>query len=116
MLFRRILLSVAVLAGISEAISARQSLVDDHIDSMVMSHKIITIDGKPSGTIGYTDSIKALIEDFYYDQFRHFQDPDAPYFLFMSKDANLAMGIGGCVRMRGYYDWDGAIPASGFAP
>lgn len=26
------------------------------------------------------------------------------------------MGIGGCVRMRGYYDWDGAIPASGFAP
>ena len=116
MLFRRILLSVAVLAGISEVISARQSLVDDHIDSMVMSHKIITIDGKPSGTIGYTDSIKALIEDFYYDQFRHFQDPDAPYFLFMSKDANLAMGIGGCVRMRGYYDWGGAIPASGFAP
>ncbi len=50
------------------------------------------------------------------DQFRHFQDPGAPYFLFMSKDAGLAMGIGGCVRMRAYYDWGGAIPASGFAP
>ena len=37
-------------------------------------------------------------------------------FLFMSKDARLAMGIGGAVRMRGYYDWGGAIPASGFAP
>lgn len=34
----------------------------------------------------------------------------------MSKDATLAMGIGGAVRMRGYYDWGGAIPASGFAP
>lgn len=34
----------------------------------------------------------------------------------MSKDAKLAMGVGGAVRMRGYFDWDGAIPASGFAP
>lgn len=34
----------------------------------------------------------------------------------MSKDAQLAMGIGGCVRMRAFYDWGGAIPASGFAP
>lgn len=94
----------------------RQSLVDDHIDSLVASHKIINIDGKPTLSQRYTDSIKTLIEGFYYDQFRHFQDPDAPYFLFMSKDAQLAMGIGGAVRMRGYYDWGGAIPASGFAP
>lgn len=34
----------------------------------------------------------------------------------MSKDAALAMGIGGAVRMRAYYDWGGAIPASGMAP
>lgn len=94
----------------------RQSLVDDHIDSLVSSHKIINIDGTPAVSPGYTDSVKSVIEDFYYDQFRHFQDPDAPYFLFMSKDAQLAMGIGGCVRMRGYFDWGGAIPASGFAP
>ncbi len=26
------------------------------------------------------------------------------------------MGIGGAVRMRAYYDWGGAMPASGFAP
>ena len=94
----------------------RQSLVDDHIDSLVASHKIINIDGAPKASTQYNDSVKHLIEGFYYDQFRHFQDPDAPYFLFMSKDAQLAMGIGGCVRMRGYYDWGGAIPASGFAP
>ena len=64
----------------------------------------------------YVDSVRRLISSFYYDQFRHFSDPAAPYFLFMSKDAQLAMGIGGCVRMRGYFDWGGAIPASGFAP
>ena len=38
-----------------------------------------------------------------------------PYFMFLSKDASLAGGIGGCVRMRGYFDWDGAQPTSAFA-
>lgn len=94
----------------------RQSLAEDHTDSLVASHKVITIDGQPSRSEAYADSVKSLIENFYYDQFRHFQDPAAPYFLFMSKDASLAMGIGGCVRMRGYYDWGGAMPGSGFAP
>ena len=26
------------------------------------------------------------------------------------------MGIGGAVRMRGYYDWGGAMPSAGFSP
>ncbi len=108
--------AAALAVSATFSIHGRQSLVDDHIDSLVSNHKIITIDGVPSMTVSYNDSVKSLIEDFYYDQFRHFQDPDAPYFLFMSKDAQLAMGIGGCVRMRGYFDWGGAIPASGFAP
>lgn len=116
MLSRKLVYAAIITACFSISAEARQSLVDDHIDSLVASHKIITIDGTPSNTIGYSDSIRTLIEDFYYDQFRHFQDPDAPYFLFMSKDAKLAMGIGGCVRMRGYYDWGGAMPVSGFAP
>lgn len=34
----------------------------------------------------------------------------------MSRDAAVTMGIGGAVRMRGYYDWGGAIPAPAFAP
>ncbi len=62
------------------------------------------------------DSIEALLNMFYMDQFRHFQDPRAPYFMFMSKDGKLAMGLGGLIRMRGYYDWDGSIPANGFSP
>lgn len=62
------------------------------------------------------DSIRALITKFYVDQFRHSQDPKSPYFMFMSKNANMAMGIGGMVRMRGWYDWNGSIPANGFSP
>lgn len=115
----RLFLTIA-LAAMPAAISAQQqSMVDEQIERVSRDNKVIFIDGKQyddSIKRHHVDSIRALISDFYYDQFRHFQDPDAPYFLFMSKDAQLAMGIGGCVRLRGYYDWGGAIPASGFAP
>lgn len=94
------------------------TLRDQQTSREIQSNKIVFIDGKPadSSTQTYVDSVRQRISDFYYDQFRHFQDPGAPYFLFLSKDAQLAMGLGGAVRMRGYYDWGGAIPASGFAP
>lgn len=57
-----------------------------------------------------------MINMFYYDQFRHFQDPLAPYFMLMSKTHQYAMGIGGVVRMRGWYDWNGAMSNSAFIP
>lgn len=63
-----------------------------------------------------SDSIRMLMDRFYADQWRHFQDPQAPYFLMMSRDATLAMGIGGAVRMRGYYDFAGVVPSSAFMP
>lgn len=62
------------------------------------------------------DSVRNLINRFYVDQFRHFQDPKAPYFMFMSRDANVAMGIGGRIAMRGVFDWKDVVPANGFAP
>lgn len=106
--------------GIGLTASASQpTQVDRQIDATVNNTKIIYLDGKPSSAAEFDateDSVRRVISNFYYDQFRHFQDPEAPYFLFMSKDAGLAMGIGGCVRMRGYYDWGGAVQAAGFAP
>lgn len=109
---------VSVIAALSliAITSSAKSLVDMQHDSVLVSHKIIVLGDKEISAQNYSDSLRTLIENFYYDQFRHFQDPDAPYFLFMSKDTKLAMGIGGAVRMRGYFDWGGAIPASGFAP
>lgn len=91
----------------------QNNLEDIRMDSTMRDHKIVYF-GK--GEEQNNDSTHALIQRFYEDQFRHFQDPLAPYFLFLSKDSQLAMGIGGCVRMRCYYDWGGAIPAPGFAP
>jgi len=91
----------------------RRSHEDIRMDSSVNNHKIIYF-GK--GDEPERDSTMALIQKFYEDQFRHIQDPLAPYFLFLSKDSKLAMGIGGCVRMRGYFDWGGALPSPGFAP
>lgn len=95
------------------------SAVEKQFRAVAANSKVMYIDGKPTDQTKARqelDSMSRVIVSFYYDQFRHSQDPEAPYFLFMSKDAGLAMGIGGCVRMRGYYDWGGAIPASGFAP
>lgn len=73
---------------------------------------------------GLPDSIKEqgelevyrMLGRFYADQYRNFQDPKAPYFMFMSKNADLAMGIGGVVRLRGWYGWNGAVQSNGFAP
>ena len=95
----------------------KNSMVDQQLDTLIGNHKIIYIDGQPYKiTEEHVDSLRKLIDMFYFDQFRNFSDPAAPYFLFMSKDAQLAMGVGGCVRMRGWYDWGGAMPTNGFAP
>lgn len=83
------------------------------MDSTLRDHKIIYFGRGESQNV---DSARSMIQRFYVDQFRHFQDPLAPYFLFMSKDNNLAMGVGGCVRMRAYFDWGGSIPSPAFAP
>lgn len=111
-------IAAAVLAMAGTMTSVARSLVDQQTDSLIHSHKIIHVDGAPAnmGTEQYLDSVYGIIGKFYYDQFRHFSDPAAPYFLFLSRDAQLAMGVGGAVRMRGYYDWGGAMPASAFAP
>lgn len=112
-------LSLSLIASMAQFPEGKtKSLADRMHDSILNSHKVLIIESGTKSSYGqkYNDSIRALIDKFYYDQFRHFQDPEAPYFLFLSRDTTLAMGIGGAVRMRGYFDWGGAIPASGFAP
>lgn len=57
-----------------------------------------------------------LMGKFYFDQFRHAHDPLAPYFMFMSRDSKLALGIGGTFNAIAYYDWNGTIDDNGFVP
>ncbi|MCM1491399.1 MAG: hypothetical protein NC095_11345 [Muribaculum sp.] len=111
-----LLLSLGLALGSSAQVST-------HADSLLSlksgSTKIVYIDGKPSTPEGMQadkDSIRHVIDLFYYDQFRNFQDPDAPYFLFMSKEAGMSLGVGGGVRLRAFYDWNGAMPNNSFAP
>ncbi len=114
---------MVILGVVSVIIANAQQKGNSYSDSLISlksaSTKIVYLDNKPEDKAGLQadkDSIMHVISNFYYDQFRHFQDPDAPYFLFMSKEAGLSMGIGGSVRMRAYYDWDGAMPTPSFAP
>lgn len=102
-----------MLAGGLCALGQNKSLRDVAMDSALTSHKLIYF-GK--GEEPPRDTVTNLIRQFYENQFHHFSDPLAPYFLFLSKDSKLAMGMGGAVRMRAYYDWDGSIPSPGFAP
>ena len=96
-----------------------KSFVDQQIDAKSQANKIMFMDGKPSASEevrSYVDSVRRVVAKYYYDQFRNSQDPDMPYFLFMSKGANMTLGIGGGVRMRAYFDWNGAMPSSAFSP
>lgn len=112
MLIKSRTIAVAIITASTLTVTARNS-EDTFTDSLKESHSIIMFG---DGEKPHNDSIRALVDMFYMDQFRHFQDPRAPYFLFMSKDSKLSMGIGGVVRMRGWYDWGGVIENNGFIP
>lgn len=92
-----------------------KTLVEEHIDSVVNSTRLIVAGDNDRSGRPDAETAQRIIE-FYYDQFRHSQDPDAPMFLFMSKDSNILMGIGGTVRMRAWYDVRGDMPTSAFIP
>lgn len=104
---------IILITVFSSFIAESRTMTEIAMDSTVKDHKIIYFG---SGEDLTADSTSIMIRRFYEDQFRHFQDPLAPYFLFMSRDNDLAMGVGGVVRMRGYYDWGGSIPSPAFAP
>lgn len=110
-------LSTVVLASaVSLFISAgNPTLRQEARDSLLNDHHIIMPGGASPKEVG-NDSVRSLIENFYIDQFRNYQDPAAPYFLFMSRDANMAMGIGGVVRMRAYFDPGNSMPGASFTP
>ncbi|MDE7387741.1 MAG: hypothetical protein K2M97_00655 [Muribaculaceae bacterium] len=81
---------------------------------MKQVHKIISMGG--SGAEASDEQRRAMIDNFYVDQFRQFENPSAPYFMFMSRDARLAMGMGGNARLRGWFDWGGIQDGAAFSP
>lgn len=111
---KKLFTAILLFTVATSTVMAVDPLRSQALDSLVSDHKIIFFGDE--NTTPQQDSIRRLIYNFYYDQFRHFQDPSAPYFLFMSRDANLAMGVGGVVRMRAYFDPGNSMPNPGFSP
>lgn len=110
---------VLIVAGFNGVLTSSmavqaQSLTESLHDSIVSGVRPVMLDGGASKPT--KDSLRTIVEEFYYSQFRHIQDPEVPTFVFISKDARLAMGLGGVVRMRGWFDWGGAIPSNAFIP
>ena len=108
----KIILAAAILA--SSAAATAQSPAEIQQQRLEKSHHIVYF-GDTSHT---ADSAQydALISRFYQNQFRHFQDPRAPYFMLMSRNGNMAMGIGGVLKINGAYDFDGSTGDISFIP
>lgn len=101
--------------GIRELVvqpNSRTKNENKRVTDLLANTRVYTI----GGGIPDSDSIRQMIMVFYEDQYRHAQDPLAPYFMFMSKDAKIAMGMGGVVKMRGWFDWHNAIDSPDFSP
>lgn len=109
MLASMILGATAIASNAGEPTTVRQQA----LDSLIADQHIVMMGNarRPS-----QDSIISLMREFYVDQFRNYQEPAAPYFMFMSHDGNLAMGVGGVVRMRAYFDPGNSQPTSSFNP
>jgi len=106
---------LAMAAMCASSAAYGESHVDAHRRAVAVDTEIYELGGHRYSP-EQVDSISRIIAEYYYDQFRSFQDPEAPYFLFMSKDSQFSMGIGGVVRMRGWYDIGNVIPSNAFAP
>ncbi len=75
---KRLAISTLFMAII--CLAAGASAVDEHLDSLSHSRQFITTGGQTLSR-AEADSLTRVIYGFYYNQFRHSQDPDAPYFI-----------------------------------
>lgn len=109
------IMPVAVAAAMlapASALADTNTPVEMQKQKLLDNHRLIAINGDTPDS----SAVRERIAQFYNDQFRHAQDPRAPYFMLMSRNGNMAMGIGGMVKVIGAYDWDGSIDGLGFAP
>lgn len=105
--------SSSAATDVNASDSTKLFFEEQHRRKLIKDSKVIFINGD-QGERADRDSVEALLVRFYMDQFRNSQDPESPYFTFMSKNADMAMGIGAVVKMRGWFDWNGFIDGASF--
>lgn len=109
--------SVMALVGLAAlGAQAQRPLRNIQQDSLLNNHHIVYVGPGDETVKPDSEEQRKLIENFYLDQFENTLLPDAPYFLFMSRSGNMAMGFGGDVKLRAYYDPGNSLPGTGFAP
>lgn len=109
-IFAMLFCIISTETALAETVNDTVSFKQQKRDGLLKSVRVLGNATAPS------DSVDMLLQQFYMDQFRHFQDPEAPFFMLMSKDASLALGIGGQVKVTGWYDWNGSIDDVDFHP
>lgn len=98
----------------ADSLSAFSQLpVQQRRSDLISKVKVIPVGVADKETVA-RDSMERVFSQFYVDQFRNSLDPEIPYFMLMSKNADVAMGIGGQIMVKGMFDWNGSIPTSGF--
>lgn len=107
--------SILQPAQLPDSLTASMSNRERHVAEITNNTKFV-FGGEYDPSISPTDSAVNLLNTFYIDQYRQFHDPDAPYFMFMTRDAQLALGVGGKVMLRGWFDWNGYQPGYEFFP
>lgn len=99
-------------SAVSSVVSGTVSDVGPDVDGTTATgsvpERVILMTGDRNGV---ADEVMAVIYD---TKGLHFHDPSAPRFLFVDREGNTALGIGGYVEVTGMYDFDGAIDCNGF--
>lgn len=101
-----LMLAAAAMAGTNAATAQHQS---DYERTTGLPERVLVLTGD-SAKMG--DEMMAILYD---TKDLHFQDPGAPRFLFLDREGNTALGIGGYVEGLLSYDFCGAIDNDGFA-
>lgn len=98
-MLRHLFASLACVAAFSTA----QALTPHHrTDTVMIPERVVAVTG---------DAAKGhdLIAILYDRRDLHFSEPNAPRFLFLDRDGEVLLGIGGYVKGTMSYDFDGAI-------
>lgn len=108
-----LILPIGLTASGADTQIATPALNNSQTDSIIRNTRVFFLGGE---SLVPDDSVRARLASFYLDQFRNAQDPQVPDFMFMSKDASIALGIGVDLKFKGWYGWNQVIDDFDFSP